>query len=241
MAAGRGAAASHGCAARLFHVAGFEAAPVELRVPRGRRVRLGFRAHQLDLPERDLTRIGGIPTTTPARTLIDIAGSDASESVVATAFDDAIRKHVVSLERMRRAIEAHRGTRGVPLIRELVASRSVAGVPDTVLETRFLELVRKENLPFPVAQHKIRHRGELVARPDFAYPELRIAIELESLTFHTQPLDIERDTARYNRLLLMGWLVLRFTWHQIETVPHRVADELKRALRARDRIAFRAR
>jgi hypothetical protein len=195
----------------------------------------------MDLPDSDLTRIGGIPTTTPARTLIDIAGSDVLESIVAGAFDDALRKRLVSLDRIRRVAEMHRGTRGLALIRELIASRTSAGVPDTVLETRFLEVVRTANLPLPVAQFKICDRGELIARPDFAYPELRIAIELESVTFHTMPLDVERDAARYNRLQLMGWLLLRFTWEQIESSPQRVEDEVERALRTQERLALRAR
>lgn len=98
---GQGALISHRAAAALWEFPGFEPGPIELIVPRKRE-----RAHPhvvrrpRALTRAEVTTIGPIPVTTPARTLLDIAGV-CSREVVEEALDDVLRRRPVSRARLR--------------------------------------------------------------------------------------------------------------------------------------------
>lgn len=72
-------------------------------------------------------------------------------------------------------------------------------------------------LPMPVAE--FRFHPERKWRFDFAWPDKRIAVEIEGGTFtrgrHVRPLGYECDCEKYNEAALRGWKVLRFTTRQI--------------------------
>jgi very-short-patch-repair endonuclease len=84
-------------------------------------------------------------------------------------------------------------------------------IPDSGSETRLFQRIRKTALPMPKPQFRIMDGERLLAQVDFAYPEARLAIEFDSDEFHSEPFDRDRDAARYNRLGVMGWLVLLAT------------------------------
>jgi very-short-patch-repair endonuclease len=67
-------------------------------------------------------------------------------------------------------------------------------------------------------------------RIDFAYPEARIAIEVDSWTDHGTREAFETDRARQNELVELGWKVVRFTWLQLTTQPVDVAITVATAL-----------
>lgn len=91
---GDGAVISHLAAAALWCLAGFDPGPVELTVPRSRRRAGSGTIHRHPFSKADVTSIEGIPVTTPARTLIDLA-SVASREAVEEALDDALRRGMV--------------------------------------------------------------------------------------------------------------------------------------------------
>lgn len=64
--------------------------------------------------------------------------------------------------------------------------------------------------------------GQVVAEIDFAHVGLRIAIEVDGRAFHSDRRAFEHDRWRQNALTVGGWLVLRFTWEQINTRPDEV-------------------
>jgi very-short-patch-repair endonuclease len=64
----------------------------------------------------------------------------------------------------------------------------------------------------PVPQYEVRDDdGGLIARVDFAYPEVRLAIEVDGYAHHSSRKQWESDLARQNRLIAAGWRVLRFS------------------------------
>ena len=71
-----------------------------------------------------------------------------------------------------------------------------------------------------------------MAEVDLAYPELRIAIEIDGKV-HLQPEVRERDLPRQNDLVLLGWTVLRFTWTRYTTRPASVVAEVRAGSRRR--------
>ncbi|MPY96274.1 MAG: hypothetical protein GEV08_25400 [Acidimicrobiia bacterium] len=80
--------------------------------------------------------------------------------------------------------------------------------PATLAEARLLRRLLAHGLPRPVRQYEIREDGILVARPDFAYPERRVAVEYDSFRWHETRRAQAVTLARRNRLEGLGWHVL---------------------------------
>lgn len=232
LAWGEGAVVSHRAAAALWQLAGFEGRVVELTVPRDRRRRGPGIVHRTVLLPLDVTRVGVIPVTTPACTLIDIA-SVATREVVEQALDDALRRGMVSIPRLRWRLDelgGRGGRAGVAAMRSLVASRSDSGVPHSVLETRLLRLLNRARLPKPVVQHGIHHRGRLVGIVDVAFPHARLAIEADGYRWHSGRRQWQHDRLRRNELTLLGWRVIHVSWADMSRRPEAVIASIRRAL-----------
>jgi very-short-patch-repair endonuclease len=105
---------------------------------------------------------------------------------------------------------------------------------ESPLERDFLTLVRERSMPEPVAQYPVFIDGHLVARLDFAYPELKVGIELDGYAFHSGRESFERDRRRLTELVNEGWHMLVFTRPQLRDHPAWVE---KAVLKARARAA----
>ena len=68
---------------------------------------------------------------------------------------------------------------------------------------------------------------------DIAFPEDQIAIELDGWAWHSDVERFRRDRQRQNALVLAGWTILRFTWHDLTDRPKAVVAEIQSALRGR--------
>lgn len=231
---GPDAVASYRSAASIWALAGGTTEIVELTVE-GRRRRSSSEAviHRVrSLRAADRTIVASIAVTTPARTLIDIAGV-VDVTMVEEALDEALRRRLVTLSRMRWRVEelAGSGRPGSAVIRRLIAARpNMVEVPQSVFETRLLRRLGRAGLPTPLAQHEIRDGGRLVAIVDFAYPDRKLAIEADGYRWHSGRARWERDLERRNRLTAMGWSVIHVTWEQLSKRSDDVVDRLRVAL-----------
>jgi very-short-patch-repair endonuclease len=79
-------------------------------------------------------------------------------------------------------------------------------------------------------QWEVWNAGRFIARLDAAYPERRIAIEVDGYEAHSSPEAFQRDRTRQNRLVALGWTVLRFTWADVVHRPSMVAQAIKEAI-----------
>lgn len=233
LTAGSGAVSSHRAAGGLRSLPGVPAGAIEITVPRGRRLRRkGVRFHEtMDLPSMDVASLDGIPTTTSTRTIIDLAAV-LPQDRVEEALDDALRRGLTSVSRIRRRLD-QLGTRaGSRLMRELIERRSHAGtVPQSVFETRMLRVLRRASLPPPVCQYEVKDEGRVVAVVDFAYPDICLAIETDGYRWHSGRAQWERDLARRNALTSLGWRVIHVTWSDLERRPDQVVRTLQQALK----------
>jgi very-short-patch-repair endonuclease len=108
-------------------------------------------------------------------------------------------------------------------------------VTDSHFELLVLALLAEHGLPTPVLHHKVLVGDRFVAEVDLAYPDLKIAIELDGK--HHLDEDVwQRDLPRQNDLLLEGWLILRFTWKRVSEKPELVIREIRAALHARTSV-----
>ncbi|MGH2670262.1 MAG: type IV toxin-antitoxin system AbiEi family antitoxin domain-containing protein, partial [bacterium] len=147
LAWGVGAVISHRTAAALWGLAGFAPGRVELTVPRRRERKAPGVVHRNALSAPDVTILDGIPVTTPARTLIDVA-SAATREAMEEAVDDALRRGLVSIPRLRwRLDDLGRGRPGVGTMRKLIDARDPStSIPGSVFERKVLRMLRQAGL-----------------------------------------------------------------------------------------------
>jgi very-short-patch-repair endonuclease len=152
---------------------------------------------------------GRVPVTSPARTLVDIAGMLDDESLEAVV-EDFFHRGVTTPLAVQRCLDATGGTgrRGSHLLRALLADRDEAPL-EYKLEQKIWRLLRKAGLR-PVRQHEVRC-GTQRYRLDFAFPLLKVAVEGQGFAAHGGRLAHSRDNRRLADLVGAGWRVVPVT------------------------------
>lgn len=233
-AAGPRAALSHQSAARAWGVELLEPGPERLTVARNRSrlVLPGWRLHRHDLRPDEVELVDGVRTTTPLRTLTDLARVlDHTSAVIAV--DSALRGEQVDAEGVAEVLGGARGA-GAGRVRRVAAA--VDPLSGSVLETILRLLLWASALPRPVAQFVVRDRdGEFVARVDFCWPEQRLVVEADGFAFHSDRAAFRRDRQRLNDLERLGWRVLRFSWEDVVSRPDHVLAVVTECLAATTR------
>lgn len=228
------AAVSHRSAARLWGLDGPFSGFVELVVPRLDKGRPhGAIVHRsTDLVPSHVTIRQGLPVTNPLRTLVDL-GAVTPQPVLDRAVDDALAKRLVSFEGLLVMLEsvARRGRRGVGKLRASLAERTDA--PESVLEAEMERLLARSDLPDSERQYEVRVDGRFVARVDFAYSKVRVAIECDGSSTRASREALQYDDTRQNGLVGAGWILLRFTWHDVVGRPEYVISTIAAALARR--------
>lgn len=221
LACGPCAFASHRSAVTVWGFADDLFAPA-VTVPAGtRRQHDGIDVHETHVIER--CGHGGFMVTTPMRTLLDAAGCVGEDRVV-RMLDDALRRRLVHLEAMATYLDRpeHRSRPGSQTLRRMVAARTPERPIASDAETVLFEILRDAGLPLPVPQFPIdTRRGRKYI--DFAYPDAKLAIEVDGWEVHGTRAAFENDRARQNEIEVIGYHVLRFTWTQVTSRPVEVA------------------
>jgi hypothetical protein len=198
-----------------------------------RRHRLDVVMHEsLDLIDADITAVAGIPVTTAVRTVVDLGAVDPLR--VERALEAGISSNTLTLAGVERFVVrvARRGRRGVGVIRPLLRERRRwDGATASDLEDLFRAVLNRFDVPVGVAQYRVDDvSGGPGSRPDFAYPAHLLAIELDGEGTHMDRMTFRYDRRKQNRLELLGWRVLRYTWWDLIHRPAEVAAEVRRAL-----------
>lgn len=231
-----GGIASHRTAAVLHGVAGFRPGRPEITIPRRTRgMSVQARVHQSrDLHLTTPTWRDGIPVTDTARLAVDL-GSVVPFERYELAMDDMIGAKLLTWDQALDSVIRHgkRGRNGVGSLRALLRERYGDEVSESALERAFERMLRHTGLAAPMPQYNISDELGFIARVDFAYPEQRIAIELDSKKHHLHARAFEDDPRKRNRLKLAGWLVLEYTWDMVINRPTMVLHQIRQALESR--------
>ena len=223
LAAGEDAVASFGSAAATWGLRGFDREGLEITIPGRRNPRLdAVVVHQSNhWGPGHTARRGGVPTTSVARTLCDLTAR-VPPWRIGSLLDDADRRGIVTVRQVERVFRAlaTKGRRRSTVMRAVLADR-LAGFEagGSQREVDVAKALVRAGLPQPVPQHRIR-RGRRTIRVDFAYPELKIALEYDGWNAHRTRGAFDDDRARDNDLEVLGWIVLRFTsrWTRAEII-----------------------
>jgi hypothetical protein len=237
-AGGDHAMASHRSAARLHRLDGFrEMNVIELTATRRLKVDSAVCHITTALDPSDLMVIDGIRCTGLARTLTDL-GAVVPVDLVERALDDA-RRRDVSLrwisETARRLLAPGRG--GPSTLLGLLDGIDGATTLRGSWFEKVVELMLVDpRIPELVRQFEVRNPdGHLVARPDLAVPDIRLAIEAHSREFHFGRAAECRDEDRDHALASVGWDTL-YLGHRSTRRPAETVELVARVIAERQRI-----
>jgi very-short-patch-repair endonuclease len=193
--------------------------PKDRRVPPGPSVRL----HWADLTSDDI-RDG---CTTKERTLCDCLRTLEFVPALAVA-DSALRSGMLPQTLATLARDA-RGPGSAQI-------RLVAQAASPLADNPFESALR--GIGASVAGLSLRpqvsiREPEFLGRPDLVDERLRILVEADSFGWHGSRDALKRDTRRYNRFVVHGWLVLRFSWEDVMFHRDQVAETLAAAVAER--------
>jgi very-short-patch-repair endonuclease len=214
------AALSHSSGAAWWQVPGFALAPLQTTRLRGGRARPSHLStvHQpRQLTESQLTVLHGIPVTTPARTIFDLAGTEPYGRTE-RALDYMLSRRLTTTAELHHLLQmlARKGRSGISVMRDLLADRPLdMRHPETNLEKRFRELALRAGIVELESQVDIADATGWIARVDFLHRTRRIIFEIDSVIHHSSVIDRRRDGATTARLCDAGYEVVRFDETQV--------------------------
>jgi len=224
LACGSGALLSHAPAAVLWGFRPPREEPMHVTVV-GRDVRSRtINVHRSHLDPRDATRHQGIPVTSPARTLLDLATTTPQRALDRATEEAQVQRRVTphSLNEQFSRYPRHRGTAALKQ-----AIRTDPSLTRSEAERRLLGLIRAARLPAPEANRRVN--GYEV---DFLWREPGLIAEVDGYAFHSSRSSFERDRRKDQDLGAKGYRVIRVTWRQLTDGPEAVIATLAAALAA---------
>ena len=227
LACGDGAGLSHACATAHWEIRPYTGTWIDVTVPTtaGRTRRDRIRLHRSStLNADDVTTHRGIPVTTIARTLLDVAATLREPSLARTIEQTEIRR-LFDLAAVERTFARHPTHPGVTRLRRALALYRDDEFSRSELEKAFLALCDAHGIPRPLVNHIVE--GKEV---DFFWPDQRVIVETDGRATHFTIAAYEDDRARDAYLLALGYRVLRFTELQVRRDGATVAGRLAAVL-----------
>jgi predicted transcriptional regulator of viral defense system len=220
LSCGPGAVLSHSSAASLWGFQRTDRAEIDVTVERSvGRSRPGITAHvvrRLDRADRALTH--GVPCTTVARTLLDLADVLTLHRLE-RACERAEMLQLFDAREVEGVLSRAAGRRGASKLRAIVEEGAVgASTTESELEERFLELCSAAGLPRPRVNAWVNFRDGAV-KVDFLWPAEKLIVEADGRQVHGTRRAFETDRRRDQRLMLAGYRVVRCTWRQLTEQP----------------------
>lgn len=226
LAGGHGAVLSHHSAAMHWQLLSPAPSLPHITTSRKGRRRPGIRHHIALLPEDELTTRNGIPLTTVARTLLDLA-SDLDAHRLERAIAEAEYRRYADAPSLADLIERYPGRRGIRALRAILASGHVErGRTRSPLEARFLRFLDSRALERPELNAPLQLDGAFIA-VDCLWRRQRIAVELDGRASHLRIEQWESDRLRDRRLLVAGWRPARITSKQLDGSPDGLEADLR--------------
>jgi very-short-patch-repair endonuclease len=192
----------------------------------GARSRPGLVVHRSrNIRDDDRDTVRGIPVTSVARTIVDLADVLDAERLARAVKEAEIRRtfDLVAIERVLARVAGRAGRHR--LARVLAAHRPDPHFTRSGAERRFVDLCERHGLPAPRMNTWVE--GYEV---DSYWADVRVAVELDGHDVHGTRAAFHDDRKRDRALTADGIRVVRVTWLDLTDEP-RLAAELK-AIRA---------
>jgi very-short-patch-repair endonuclease len=234
-ACGEGARVSHASGAALRGMRRSYSAYLDVTIPAGRPLlRLdGIRCHRAELKSQDLDEVDGIPTTSVARTLLDLAGQISYEGLEAAA-NEAVILEIFDMREMTDLLARSKGHRHIRKLRQVLEHGDLSGEdrPKSSLEKRFARLCAQHGLPKPGINRWIL-LGNEYHQVDFLWRAERVVIEVDSKRYHQTGWKLARDAKRDKLLPASGYSHDRVPEELLERSPSEAVQKARTLLERR--------
>lgn len=227
LAGGSKVVASRRGATLVLRLDGFVCKQPEVTAWGGSHPRLqGVLVHRVhDLPGWQRTIVNDVPVTTPARTIVDLAGERPDE-VLGRSIDDAKTRKILTYAEILRCADGRREMQQIHRLME----RRLNDRADTSFEDHVYWVISQAGLPLPVPQlQAVVPEGVYLL--DHGYPApFKIDVEIKGFDHEINRTVFDRDSFRKVRLRRAGWLQLEITtaWTDRD-----IAEETRAALTER--------
>ena len=222
-----GSLASHKTAAWIYGLLSYRPGTIHLTASTRQRIKRDFVVHYASLEPDDRTVVDGIPVTSPARTVLDLAASEPRRKLD-RLLERANERQILDRRRFEALAARAGGHPGrVKFATALAAYRPETAVLRSNLERRFRDLVLRAGLPTP--QTNVVIEGYEL---DAYWEAEGFAVELDVYATHGSARSFEADRERADDLLLAGIELIRVTDVRLDREPRetiaRVAAHLAR-------------
>jgi hypothetical protein len=167
----------------------------------------------------DITVHYGIPVTTPARTLLDLAGILDHASLTRAVHEARLNRHL----RLDALADILARSPGRARMRLKPHVEHQTGPTRSAFEDAFLAFAQRVGLPRPLTTHVVTGR-----EVDIYWPDQRLIVELDSREYHDDADAFEHDRDKDADLVAAGLRVVRVTWSRLTQEPEREAARLRR-------------
>jgi hypothetical protein len=234
-----GAVISHRSAAALLGIGEVAPRVVDLipTTQRGRRID-GIKPHRIPYPARsEWGYVYGIPCTTPARTIVDLAGTYGEDGLRETV-ERAATERKLDLAAIDAILASGPRRRGAPCLRRVIdAWRPVAETAKyatirSLFEAKLLPLIAAAGLPLPRPNAPV-HIADRILEVDLLWDRERFVVEADSRRHHGIEVAFERDHRRNRELTAAHYGFLRVTWREVEEEADAVFATIRDELQSR--------
>jgi hypothetical protein len=223
LACGTGAVLSHDTAAAVWGIYRRWDVPFEVTVP-GDRCRRGIVVHRAALAPADRTRQLGLPVTSPARTLLDMAPR-LTEKALTRAVND-LRRSYLNLPDLAELLGRCGRHKGAHRLRRFI--NAPMGPTRSEFEDAFQAFRERYGLPEALVNARV-HGFEV----DVFFPAEGVVVELDGWEYHSSRESFISDREQDASLLELGIVTVRITWERLRDQSAREAHRLIRILEQR--------
>jgi very-short-patch-repair endonuclease len=201
---------------------------VALRHSRRVAIPAGVRLHRQVIPPAEIRHRCGLPTMSRTVAILDMLATSPYWEASRLA-DRAQQKGWLVPGDCERRLRTQPGRPGNRQLRRLLATMGDGAAAES--ERTLHRLLRRASIAGWRPNYEVWSAGDLVAVVDVAFPDRRLAIEVDGMAYHVDVDRFRGDRRRQNRLVALGWTVLRFTWADLIERPSYVIATIRTVLR----------
>ncbi len=235
LACGRGAVLSHHATAWLWGLLPTLRTSIEVSIPQSGGRHAGITQHRSAMLGRlEHGRLGGIPVTALARTLLDVAAT-GSEWELNGAVEKCERRGILDLGEIDAMLNRRHGDRGTGRLRQATEIYRDPAFSRARSERLFLAMVKAAGLPRPALNRWVE-KWEI----DAYWETERFAVEVDGWESHRTRRAFEHDHLRLEELKVADIDVVAISARRVETSPAEVGRHLRVLIeRRRDELRRR--
>jgi hypothetical protein len=170
-----------------------------------------------------LQRVAGRLATAPGWTAVEVARELHRPRALAI-LDAALHSMWCSRADLEKAIREQKGRRGIVAVRELFQYADARA--ESAMESEARLVMIDHGLPLPELQYEISGRDGELWRVDFAWPDVRVAAEYESVEWHVGRAEMLKDKRRLAGVQELGWTVIPIVVDDVRKYPARLAQRI---------------